>query len=46
MAREDGTLGPCGCIDYHMADCDLMTGGSQYPPEPNDDEPDDWRAYE
>jgi hypothetical protein len=21
------TLGPCGCTDYHMADCPLMTGG-------------------
>jgi hypothetical protein len=21
------TLGPCGCVDYHMADCDVLTGG-------------------
>lgn len=20
-------LGPCGCVDYHMADCPLVTGG-------------------
>ncbi len=20
---EDGELGPCGCTDYHMADCDI-----------------------
>ena len=20
--EDDGTLGPCGCVDYHMADCD------------------------
>ena len=18
------TLGPCGCVDYHMADCDIV----------------------
>ena len=23
---EDGTLGPCGCTDYHMADCPTRTG--------------------
>lgn len=22
------TLGPCGCVDYHYADCPLRTGGS------------------
>lgn len=41
---DDGTLGPCGCSDYHMADCPLMTErGSYYPPEPDDpfDGPDD-----
>jgi hypothetical protein len=26
--RSEPTLGPCGCTDYHMADCPLMTGGS------------------
>ena len=40
-ARTDGTaqdgqsrgsdedLGPCGCSDYHMADCPLLVGGGQ-----------------
>lgn len=23
--QEGDTLGPCGCTDYHMADCPLMT---------------------
>jgi len=32
---EDDTLGSCGCTDYHMADCPLMTtssygGGGSY----------------
>lgn len=22
---DDDTLGPCGCTDYHMADCPLVT---------------------
>ncbi len=22
---DEFTLGPCGCTDYHMADCPLMT---------------------
>ena len=22
----DDTLGPCGCVDYHMADCPTRTG--------------------
>ena len=41
---DDYTLGPCGCSDYHMADCPLVTGRSEsYPPEPDDpfDGPDD-----
>jgi hypothetical protein len=25
---HDDTLGPCGCVDYHMADCPTRTGGS------------------
>lgn len=25
---NDDTLGSCGCIDYHMADCPTRTGGS------------------
>lgn len=37
--REDDTLGPCGCVDYHMADCDLKTGGSVIF---TGDDPDDW----
>ena len=23
--HEDDTLGPCGCVDYHMADCPTRT---------------------
>lgn len=26
MAEDDETLGPCGCTDYHMADCPTRTG--------------------
>lgn len=26
LADDDGTLGPCGCTDYHMADCPIRTG--------------------
>lgn len=22
---DDGTLGPCGCTDYHLADCPVRT---------------------
>ena len=25
----DGTLGPCGCSDYHYADCPTRTGGGE-----------------
>lgn len=25
---DDETLGPCGCVDYHMSDCPTRTGGS------------------
>jgi len=24
--EDDYTLGPCGCTDYHMADCPIRTG--------------------
>lgn len=24
--NDEGTLGPCGCTDYHMADC--SSGGA------------------
>jgi hypothetical protein len=23
---DPDVLGPCGCVDYHMADCPLVTG--------------------
>lgn len=41
MERDDDTLGPCGCTDYHMADCDLVTGGSSYD-YADDEELADW----
>jgi hypothetical protein len=25
MGNCEDTLGPCGCVDYHMADCPLRT---------------------
>jgi hypothetical protein len=25
---DDETLGPCGCTDYHMADCHLGNAGA------------------
>jgi hypothetical protein len=25
--NQPATLGPCGCTDYHMADCPTRTGG-------------------
>ena len=28
---------PCGCEDYHLADCPLLTGEPQDAPEPDDD---------
>lgn len=38
MLRESDALGPCGCIDYHMADCPTRDrGGYSDPPEPDDD---------
>ena len=27
-------LGPCGCTDYHVADCPLMTANFSDPPKP------------
>lgn len=32
-------LGPCGCTDYHMADCPLVTErfAGQDPPEPDEE---------
>lgn len=30
-------LGPCGCDDYHLADCPIRTASiSEDPPEPQD----------
>ncbi len=29
-------LGPCGCTDYHVADCPLLTIALIGPPEPQD----------
>lgn len=26
--RNDDSLGPCGCVDYHMADCPLRTSSA------------------
>jgi len=45
---DDDTLGPCGCTDYHMADCNLITDRFSYdePPEPFDGPDDDPRAFE
>lgn len=37
MPDED-TLGPCGCTDYHLADCPLVTG-RDYPPDADYDGP-------
>ena len=36
----DDTLGPCGCTDYHMADCPLITdrGGNDYGDDPGWDD--------
>lgn len=28
--EDDGTLGPCGCVDYHVADCPTRTGSHDY----------------
>ncbi len=41
--KDEGTpatLGPCGCTDYHMADCPILTDRqtTDDPPEPDDDE--------
>lgn len=27
---DDETLGPCGCVDYHTADCPTRTGSHDY----------------
>lgn len=28
--RCDDTLGPCGCVDYHYADCPTRGGYEEY----------------
>lgn len=28
ITGEDETLGSCGCVDYHLADCPIRTGGN------------------
>lgn len=40
-ATHDETSLPCGCTDYHLADCPLRTGS--YSPDPGD-QSDDWYA--
>lgn len=40
LDEGDGTLGPCGCIDYHYADCPTRAGAHDDSPEPDDYEPD------
>lgn len=37
--EEDETLGSCGCTDYHMADCPLVTSRREAQDEPDQD---DW----
>lgn len=41
--RAEDTLGPCGCTDYHLADCDLMTGAFDWP---YGEDEDDYIGYE
>jgi hypothetical protein len=33
---DDDTLGPCGCRDYHMADCPTRTPVHDDAPDPGD----------
>jgi hypothetical protein len=36
-ARDPDALGPCGCTDYHMADCPTRWHDADYwAPEPGD----------
>ena len=28
--EDEFTLGPCGCTDYHMADCPLRTASADF----------------
>ena len=36
---DDDTLGPCGCTDYHMADCNV--GGAWLAPDDYEEQGDD-----
>ena len=36
---DDGSLGPCGCIDYHYADCPTRGGVVANDYDPEYDEP-------
>jgi hypothetical protein len=39
---DDGSLGSCGCIDYHYADCPTRGGVNAYGDE-SDYEEEEWR---
>lgn len=45
QAAETDTLGPCGCVDYHRADCPLRTAQRDYYSEMEDREYDDYYDY-
>ena len=36
--EDEDTLGPCGCVDYHYADCDTRTGAISYDDDPYENE--------
>jgi hypothetical protein len=44
--EHDDTLGSCGCVDYHVADCHLVTGGSGERTRKGDWDGHDWDADE
>jgi hypothetical protein len=39
---EDYVLGPCGCTDYHMADCPLVTDRFAFTYDEPEDDPYDY----
>lgn len=41
---DEFALGPCGCVDYHMSDCPIRTGGTAV--DEGDWYDDDSRAYD
>ena len=46
--REEETLGPCGCTDYHMADCPIRAPAGDlesYESEPDYEQIIEDRAY-